>query len=168
MARSFLAGGSSVVLATPRPSPLTRLDGRPGVLALFADGDVPADALTDALDRAPGPCVVLVDDAELLRDCGASDALRAILRSGDARPQGLVLAGSADDVCAGFSGWQVEAKKSRQGLLLSPQNTTDGDLIGVRLARTAVGGPVVAGRGLLHLGDTMVHTVQVPTVEPSA
>ena len=67
------------------------------------------------------------------------------MRSGDDRPQGLVIAGGADDICTGFSGWQVDAKKSRQGALLSPQGTTDGDLIGVRLPRSIVGGPVVPG-----------------------
>jgi S-DNA-T family DNA segregation ATPase FtsK/SpoIIIE len=105
---------------------------------------------------------VLVDDAELLRDCDAADELRAVLRSVEERPQALVIAGGADDICTGFSGWQVELKKSRQGALLSPQATTDGDLIGVRVPRSLVGGPVVPGRALLHLGDAVLHTVQVP------
>jgi S-DNA-T family DNA segregation ATPase FtsK/SpoIIIE len=33
------------------------------------------------------------------------------------QPLGLVLAGDADRVCSGFSGWQIEAKKARRGLL---------------------------------------------------
>lgn len=166
MARSLIAAGTSLVLVAPRPSPLRDLSGGDAVLAVFAGADVPADQLAAALDAAPGPVVVLMDDAELLRDCAAADVLRGVLRSGDDRPQGLVLAGSAEDMCSGFTGWQVDAKKSRQGLLLSPQSTTDGDLIGVRLARGAVGGPVQPGRGLLHLCDSVLHTVQVPVTAP--
>jgi S-DNA-T family DNA segregation ATPase FtsK/SpoIIIE len=56
----------------------------------------------------------------------------------------------------------VEAKKSRQGVLLSPQGSTDGDLVGVRVPRSAVGGPVQPGRGLVHLGDGALVTVAVP------
>jgi DNA segregation ATPase FtsK/SpoIIIE, S-DNA-T family len=166
MARSLLAGGTSVVLAVPRSSPLCDLRGAPGVGAYLAGCDLQARELSAALDSADGPCVVLIDDAELLRDCGAADVLRAVMRSGDDRPQGLVIGGSADDLCTGFSGWQVEAKRSRQGALLSPQGPTDGDLIGVRLPRSVVGGPVVPGRALLHLGDTLLRTVQVPVTGP--
>jgi DNA segregation ATPase FtsK/SpoIIIE, S-DNA-T family len=164
MARSFLLGGASLVVVTPRPSPLVELDGVPGVLAVLKAGDVPPDELTAALDRAPGPCVVLMDDAELLRDCSAADVLRRVMRSGPDRPQGLVLAGNADDICTGFSGWQVDAKKSRRGALLSPQGTTDGDLIGVRLPRSAVGGAVHPGRALVHLGDSHLQTLAVPLI----
>ena len=119
--------------------------GVAGVRAVFTGSDIPAVELAAALESARGPCVVLVDDAELLRECDAADVLRSVMRSGDDRPQGLVIAGGADDICTGFSGWQIDVKKSRQGALLSPQGTTDGDLIGVRLPRSIVGGPVVPG-----------------------
>jgi S-DNA-T family DNA segregation ATPase FtsK/SpoIIIE len=169
MARSLLAAGTSVVLATPRSSPLRDLDGTVGVRAVFTGCDIPALELAAALESGGAPCVVLVDDAELLRECDAADVLRSVMRSGDERPLGLVIAGGADDICTGFSGWQVEVKKSRQGTLLSPQGTTDGELIGVRLPRSVVGGTVVPGRALLHLGDTLLHTVQVPfPVAPAA
>src|SRR4029079_136336 len=136
------------------------------VRAVFTGSDIPAIELAAALESAGGPCVVLIDDAELLRECEAADVLLSVMRSGDDRPQGLVIAGGADDICTGFSSWQVDAKKSRQGALLSPQGTTDGDLIGVRLPRSVVGGPVVPGRALLHLGDTVLLTVQVPMTAP--
>jgi len=164
MALSFLLGGASLVVAMPRSSPLAELDGAPGVLAVFTGAELPADALVAALDRAPGPCVVLIDDAELLRDCSAADVLRGVLRSGPRRPQGLVLAGHAEDICTGLSGWQVDAKRSRQGALLSPQSATDGDLIGVRLPRSLMGGAVQPGRALLHLGDAQLQVVAVPLV----
>ena len=37
------------------------------------------------------------------------------------RPRLII--GGADDICTGFSGWQIDVKKSRQGALLSPQQT---------------------------------------------
>ena len=78
-----------------------------------------------------------------------------------------MLAGNADSICTGLSGWQVDAKKARQGVLLSPQGTTDGDLIGVRVPRGAIGGPVQPGRGLLHLGDSSLLTVAIPAPPPA-
>lgn len=75
-----------------------------------------------------------------------------------------MLGGNAEDVCGGFSGWQVEVKKGRQGALVCPQNSTVGDLVGVRLARSTVGGPVQPGRAMVHLGDGTLVTVQVPAL----
>ena len=60
----------------------------------------------------------------------------------------------------------MEAKNARRGLLLSPQDFTDGDLIGVTLPRDLAGGPVQPGRGLLHLGGGTLTTVQVPSGGP--
>jgi hypothetical protein len=48
------------------------------------------------------------------------------------------------------------------GILLCPQTIGDGDLVGVRLPRSAVGGPVQPGRGLLHDGSGGLTTVQIP------
>ncbi len=165
LARGWLARGTRLVLAAPRPSPLRRLDGEEGVLALFTDTDVPEAALSAALERATGdgaPVVVLVDDAELLRDCAAGDLLRDIVSRGAESGRAVVLAGDEEDVCSGFSGWQVEAKKARRGVLLSPQSSMSGELVGLRLSRAATGGPVTPGRALLHLGDGTPRTVTVP------
>ncbi len=100
---------------------------------------------SDAL-RAPlapgGPVVVLIDDAEMLRECGAGAELTALVRRQYGEDVGLVLAGDSDSICSGFSGWQVEAKKARRGLLSSPQNVTDAELIGTRLPRAVLGRPV--------------------------
>jgi S-DNA-T family DNA segregation ATPase FtsK/SpoIIIE len=160
LAASYLARGTEVVLVAPRPSPLRNLAGAAGVRDVL-DGQLSAEALRQAL-AGPGHVVVLIDDAELLRDCDAADELTAIVRRQRGEEVGLVLAGDADGVCGGFSGWQVEAKKARRGLLLSPQNMTDADLIGVRLPRALLGRPVSPGRGVLHLGGGEVVVVQVP------
>ena len=56
-------------------------------------------------------------------------------------------------------------KRNRTGMLLSPQNLSDGEVIGVKLTRGAVGQAPQAGRGLLHLGDGSLLSVQVPLSE---
>lgn len=95
---------------------------------------------------------------------GRSPGIHLVLAT--QRPSGVVSpeirATNADGMCSGLSGWQTDVKKGRRGLLLSPQGNADGDLIGVRLPRSSVGGPILAGRGLVHLGDNGLVTVQVP------
>ena len=162
MARSFLAAGTQVILATPRPSPLRALRGADGVVRTFEGAGLPAEELAAALAEFSGPGVVLIDDAEVLRDCGAAEELMEIIDLGGERQQALVIGGNSEDLCTGFGGWQVDAKRARRGCLLSPQQITDGDLIGVRLRRSQVGESVRPGRALLNLGDGELITVAVP------
>ncbi|MGY2082758.1 FtsK/SpoIIIE domain-containing protein [Blastococcus sp. SYSU DS0539] len=163
MAESLLRQGTPVVVCAPKASPLRALAGRPGVVAVVADAAAPAGRWRELLTADPGrPLVLLLDDGEVLRDCPAAEVFREVVTGAALPGRSLVLAGGADGICTGLSGWQVDARKARQGLLLSPQGSTDGDLIGVRLPRSAVGGPVRPGRGLLHLGDGVLRTVAVP------
>ena len=162
MARSLLAGGAQLVLVTPRPSPLRDLAGEPGVVASFESSELAAEDLTAALKRFSGPGVVVMDDAELLKECAAGDELSELMSFGADRQQALVLAGNSSDVCMGFGTWQTDAKKARRGCVLAPQDYSDGDLIGVRIPRDVIGKPLQPGRGYLHLGDGQLLTVQVP------
>ncbi|MGW3487213.1 FtsK/SpoIIIE domain-containing protein [Streptomyces sp. NPDC001054] len=160
LARSLHANGTRLVLVAPRPSPLRDL--APRAEALFTGPGLKAADLVSALARAEGPAAVLVDDAEDLTDCDASPVLTRLLREGNALGRALVLAGDEDEICAGFSGWQPEARAARRGLLLSPRSPAAGDLVGLRLTRAGTGGPVTPGRGLLHLGDGAAVRVTVP------
>lgn len=162
MALSLLRAGTQLIVCAPRPSPLRALVTAAGVRALHTGAELPAGALSQQLHAGPGPVVVVLDDAELYRDCEAKDVLRALVQGLAGAGRGLVLGGAADDIGAGFSGWQVQARQNRNGALLCPQGLGDGDLIGVRLPRSAIGGPVSPGRALLHLGDGQPVTVQVP------
>ncbi|MFF3615995.1 FtsK/SpoIIIE domain-containing protein [Streptomyces sp. NPDC002580] len=164
MARSYLAQGVRLVVAAPRPSPLRELDGQEGVLKVFDEDDIEDDDLREAIDSATPeePVVVLVDDGEVLEDCDAATVFKRIVQRGAERGLGLVIAGDEEDVCSGFSGWQVEMKKGRRGILLSPQDSSAGELIGIRTNRSMVGGPVAPGKGLLHLGDGEPLTVTTP------
>nr|WP_231127224.1 FtsK/SpoIIIE domain-containing protein [Motilibacter aurantiacus] len=163
MARSLLAGGTGLVLVAPRASPLRALAGRPGVVQVLEDAALPAATLASALGRlAPGRGALLLDDADLLRDCPAREVLLDAVREAADGGRAVVAAGSVDEGFAGFSGWQVELRKARCGVLLAPQGLADGDLIGVRLPRGLVGGPVRPGRALAQLGDGRLLTLQVP------
>jgi DNA segregation ATPase FtsK/SpoIIIE, S-DNA-T family len=164
MARSFLAAGTPVVLAAPRPSPLRALAGVPGVLGLFDRPELGEAEFAGALAAFSGPGVVLVDDAELLRDCGAAGELSRLVALGSDAGRALVLGGDAESIGVGFSGWQVEAKRARRGCLTAPSTIPEGDLIGVRLSRDVLGQPPRPGRCLLHTGDGKLLTVSVPSV----
>jgi DNA segregation ATPase FtsK/SpoIIIE, S-DNA-T family len=163
MAEALLRQGTSVVIGAPKVSPLRELAGRPGVLDVVTDAGAPADRWRELITAEPDrPLVVLLDDGDVLRDSPAGEVFRDVLKGAAGPGRSLVLGGTADSICTGLSGWQVEAKKARQGVLLSPQGSTDGDLIGVRVPRSAVGQPVQPGRGLLHLGNSALLTIAVP------
>jgi len=131
--------GLPVVAVAPRPSPLRELPGcvsDPGAAGLLETrlGD--------------GPVVLLVDDAELVLDSRLAPVLeRAVRRARDAGTV-VIAAGTTDELLACFRGFVVDLRRSRTGLLLSPQSAADGDLLGVRLSR-ATGGDVIPGRALL-------------------
>jgi S-DNA-T family DNA segregation ATPase FtsK/SpoIIIE len=162
MARSFLAGGAQLVIVAPRSSPLRALAGAPGVLRSFEETELPADELAEAVGGFSGPGVVVIDDAELLRDCDAADELKKLIDFGADQRRALVFGGNSEDICVGFGGWQVDAKRARRGCLLSPQQLPDGDLMGLRLPRSVIGEPVKPGRALLNTGNGELITVTVP------
>ncbi|MGW3723731.1 FtsK/SpoIIIE domain-containing protein [Streptomyces sp. NPDC000851] len=163
-ARSYLAQGVRLVIAAPRQSPLRELEGQEGVLEVFTGRDIDEDELEEAIKPATPdqPIAVLVDDAEVLDDCDAEDVFKRILQSGTEEGLAVVIAGDEEEICDGFSGWQVDAKKARRGVLLSPQETSSGELIGIRTTRSMVGGPIAPGKGMLHLGSGEHITVTTP------
>ena len=162
MASSLLASGTPVVLVAPRPSPLRSLASAPGVRRLFDSSQLGAEELIQAQSTFDGRGVVLVDDAELLRDCDASAELSRLIAFGGDTGRALVFAGDSESIGLGFSGWQVDAKRARRGCLTAPATLPEGDLIGVRLPRGLIGQPPSPGRCLLHLGDGNPVTVTVP------
>ncbi|MET7323793.1 FtsK/SpoIIIE domain-containing protein [Streptomyces sp. NPDC005549] len=164
VAQSLLAQGTRLVVAAPRQSPVRQLDGTEGVLKVFTGDDIDEDEFEELIDGASPeePIAVLVDDGEILEDCDAESQMKKIVSRGAERGLALVIAGDEEDVCSGFSGWQVDAKKARRGILLSPQESSSGDLIGLRVSRQMVGGQVTPGKGMLHLGDGELRTVVVP------
>jgi S-DNA-T family DNA segregation ATPase FtsK/SpoIIIE len=147
LAVQLMSRGVPVTAVAPRPSPLCDLAGLAGCTTSRDDG-VGLERLLTGDDGALRPGAVLVDDAELLVDSGLAPVLERVAR--DARDAGvqLVVAGTTDQLVTGFRGFVVDVRRSRTGVLLSPQSAADGDLLGVRLSR-ATGGDVAPGRGLL-------------------
>ena len=157
--RSLTGNGVPVVLITPRRSPLRDLAEEPGVLGVLG-ADSSAEDLQALTGQAGGqPYVVVVDDAELLYDTPMDTALEETVKSGMDGDHALIAAGSADTMGSQYRGFLVEARRSRSGLLLSPQGASEGDLFNVRLPRDAGGGPT--GRGVLIQGGGLLQVQAV-------
>jgi S-DNA-T family DNA segregation ATPase FtsK/SpoIIIE len=164
MVESFLKCGTEVVIWAPRASPLRELAGQPGVVTVLTEDDLDEATLKPLVMEGDGPLAFVIDDAEMLKEIAAKDWMRTYIRTAGDHNRAMVIAGNATEVCSGFSGWQMDIKKNRNGALLSPQDFTDGDIVGVRVPRSTVGGPVQPGRALLHLGTGELITVQVPVL----
>jgi S-DNA-T family DNA segregation ATPase FtsK/SpoIIIE len=162
MARSLLDKGTSLIVVAPRVSPLRDLAGTAGVITVFDKAGVTPEEFAEALSSAAGPVVVFLDDAELLREASIAEQLHRITQHASGPARALVIAGESAGLNAAFVGWLLDAKRNRQGVLLSPRDLADGDLVGVRLARSLIGGRIDPGRALLHFGDGRLVTVRVP------
>ncbi|MFO8075856.1 MAG: FtsK/SpoIIIE domain-containing protein [Egibacteraceae bacterium] len=151
LAERLRAGAADLVLVgvSEERSPLR------GCRALDAAGR--AEDLAGVLAAAAGDSrrwVVLVDDATTVEH----PALAALARH--ARPGlHLVAGGRCEDLRRAYHHWTRELRAGRCGLLLRPDLTADGDLLGVRLPRrTAL--PLSPGRGFLVV-DGQADLVQV-------
>jgi S-DNA-T family DNA segregation ATPase FtsK/SpoIIIE len=150
----------SVVVITPRRSPLRALEGRPNVLGVFADSAEP-DRLRRALAVTRGSRLLVVDDYELLGPehalaAVAEEYLKAIRDSADA----LLVACGIDEVVSMYRGPTAQLRRSRTGLILSPRAAADGDVFSARLPRS-IGGVTPTGRGIL-VRPTGWEWIQVP------
>ncbi|MET9479342.1 FtsK/SpoIIIE domain-containing protein [Streptomyces sp. NPDC006638] len=161
LAVSLLAGDTSVVVLTPRESPLRALD-RHARARVLSEPDPSAETVRAALDALPGPRVVVVDDADLLMTPAADKVLREIALSGRDQGLGLVFAASADGLQSGLSGWTTAARRARRGLLLAPKNMAEGDLAGLRLPTSVVRSAGRPGRAWTAGPDGTPMAVQVP------
>ncbi|MFJ2819414.1 FtsK/SpoIIIE domain-containing protein [Streptomyces sp. NPDC087294] len=142
---ALLRSGTPVVLVTPRRSPLRDLEGRPGILGVL-NADSREDDLSELTDKAPnGTYAIVVDDAELLYDTSLDEALESVIRRAADGGIGLIAAGSTDSLSGQYRGFAVEARKSRNGLLLTPQTPSDGELFGIRLPANSGGGSAGSG-----------------------
>jgi S-DNA-T family DNA segregation ATPase FtsK/SpoIIIE len=158
---SLLAGGASLVVLTPRDSPLRGL-AQHGQVRLVTDPDPSAEAVQAALDDLSGPRVVVIDDADLLTMPAADRVLKEIAVSGRDRGLGLAFAGQADALSMAMGSWLTAAKRSRRGLLLAPRGIPEGDLIGVRLSSSQVRTVLPTGRGWTTGTGGVAAAVQVP------
>ncbi len=155
VAESLIDSGLPLVLVTPRPSPLEKLDD-PLVRARLRGPDCASADLDPLL--AEGPAVVVVDDLDVVADQPLGTALAGLIRRG----LGVVLAGSAEGLGNAVRGPALEAGRGGQGLVLCPTSPLPGAVFGsgLRLPRSMVGA-TAPGRGAL-LADGAVTAIQVP------
>ena len=133
--------------------------------ALVRAGDTDEEALVERLRGLGEGAVVVVDDADALKESPLSPALLAMVQQARGKRWRVVLAGTVAELGTGYSGWTYEARKSRQGLLLSPQAMGDGDLYSVRLMRSALMPRVHPGRGLVVDAGGGQRLLQVPSCD---
>jgi S-DNA-T family DNA segregation ATPase FtsK/SpoIIIE len=163
LAHSLLAGGNAVLVFAPRESPLRNLAGQPGVVAVLAGREPPAERVVALLNETPGPLAVIVDDAPELVHTVVGDLLDQQVREGPEKGHTLMVSGVVDDLRRPMHGFIPRLRQARSGLLLCPQSYLDGDVLGVELPRSAAFRRPV-GRGILVL-DNELTLVQVPQPE---
>ena len=143
MGAVLLRAGYRLAVVATRPGPLDALRGADGVMCWTWADDV--DGLVTARQQDPN-LAVLVDDADHLLDTPADAVMRETI--GDARRGRGLVACAADTatLLTQYRGTAVEVARAQTGILLSPQGISDGELFGVRTARSLERLP---GRGLL-------------------
>jgi S-DNA-T family DNA segregation ATPase FtsK/SpoIIIE len=161
LAVSLLAGGTSLVVLTPRESPL-RLLAQHAQVAVLVESDPTEEAVRAALATVAGPKVVVIDDAELMMSPTADKVLKEIVVSGRDQGLGLVFSASSDSFQSGMSGWAAAARRARRGVLLEPRQLTEGELIGVRLGPSVIRAVPRVGRGWMTGPGGAPVAVQVP------
>jgi DNA segregation ATPase FtsK/SpoIIIE, S-DNA-T family len=132
-------------LLAPRRSSLSEL----GLWTSTAVGVEECESSIQRLAELGGePAVVVIDDGEELADSLAGASLASVVRSGRDAGVRVVAAVERQVVLSTFSPWLVELRKEKYGLLLEPDLTVDGDILGVQLPRRT--NPVFPpGRGFL-------------------
>ncbi len=156
MAESALTQGISVLAVVPKKSPLTSLTGKSGVVGVLGPEEL-GSADWSALSST-ARLLVLIDDAEQIDPYHQGLTALSQLNRQDLA---VVAAGSPDSLKNSVTGFVSGIKRHQSGLLLCPESTYDGVLVGVpSLDRASLfAGP--PGRALLGLaGDVCV--VQVP------
>lgn len=113
-------------------------------------------------DQLAAGGVLLIDDADLLRSGAVDEALDEVVGKARSRGWRVVVAGESSSMGSGYSGWLPEARKSRQGLVLSPQTVSDGEVVEQRLARSLLVPRLHPGRGVLLAGGGDPVVLQVP------
>ena len=151
--------GLECYLLAPRRSPLMEVDGwtsmGKGADACRTMAERLAALVEDRVPDAP-PVLVVVDDAN---EIGELLPLETLMRRGRDAGVRLLAAAESHATHRAFGGWVRELRNGRRGLLLMPDPETDGDLLGVRLPRSALA-PAAPGRGYA-VGDGIAELLQV-------
>lgn len=168
-ALSALRTGAQVIVSAPRTSPLRQLAGVAGVLGVVTSTSAAVEEYEQMMSRATGPVLLVLDDVDVEKDLPAGEFFTRVVGGDTDRPVvTMAAADSGGNLFGGFGSWTSVLRNSRQGVLLSPQATTEAELLGLSLNqvnRQLFGGPVQPGKGLLHLGDGRLVRVVLPLPE---
>ena len=157
IARSLAARGEVDLhlLADRRQTPLAALGvWRSTALGAAACADL-ARRLAAGLREAPPeagarPTVLVVDDGEHLVDPAANrDGLDWLVQRGPEHGVHLVVAVEAQAAQRAFAPWLMQVVREGQGILLNPNPSVDGALLGVRLPQRRSPGTMPRGRAYL-------------------
>lgn len=163
MTRSLLARGTEVVILAPKPSPLTELDGVDGVRAVLTDPRIEGKELSEHIAPGDDPVVLVVDDGDLFRDGTVAEFLLHLVRAGKAADRALLVAGETETIGSGLGrAWNLDVKRNRRGVLLSPANVFDAELIGTTIPRSRASSRIVHGTGVMHVGGGEAQIVRTP------
>ncbi|MBS2961552.1 cell division protein FtsK [Actinocrinis puniceicyclus] len=144
---SALAADTAVLAVAARESPLRRLAAHPRARVLTSVLATPEDARAALEELGGGPAVVLLDDADLMAQMPPLEPfLRELIATGRDRGLALACAGTSETFVSALIGWIGEARRSRQGVLLSPQSVAEGDLVGARIPVSLLRKPIRPGR----------------------
>ncbi len=154
--------GQYILAVCPRINALSKeLTGREDAYVLTGV-NFEGEELIEALRDTPDGSLVLIDDGDMVRDGTIGAALRALMGQARTKELHVITAGQTTEFGSNLTGWLYEARKARQGLVLSPTQLSDGDVLGAKLARTDISRRVTPGRGLLCFGGLDPVTIQVP------
>ena len=134
------APAMDIHLLAPRRSGLSELELWTSAAVGVEDCESAAERLAGLLlDVRPGAgedaTVVVLDDGEELADSLAAPWLATLVRRGRDVGVRVVAAVERQVALGSFSPWLVELRKEKYGLLLEPDLTIDGDILGVQLPR---------------------------------
>lgn len=152
-----VAAGREVLIGITRRSPLSELEGAPGIRAVVRWGEIDRDLLEKHLaDRPP---VVLVDDVDALTK---NDPLMTLVSERCETGVRLVAAGATDTLRDVMSGWISPLRAAKTGLLLWPGSNFDGGALGLsESVPSELQFSRPAGRGLW-VEQRRMQVVQVP------
>jgi len=159
LATGLHRSGVPLLAVCPKESPLSAAALALGVRIVSAAA--PAEEVIGWLDAQPR-CAVVIDDADQVHGTELDAALIDCVRNRAPGSMAFVVGSPLDELGSLLRGVAVEGKRNKQGLLLSPQSSMDGNLLGAGLPRNLLG-RAPAGRGLMLVeGDWVAVQVPVP------
>lgn len=144
------AGGRPALVVAPRPSVLTELAGAEGI-AVVDDITTDAGAFNSAVEaleqqHGAGSVTLVVDDAEMMKQAPVEFGI-----TGVAPRVSIAVAVESESASSLFGGALAQAKRYRQGVVLTPNNSMVGTTIfGTQIPKFMLGGRSV-GAGVAHL-----------------